>query len=435
MDDQQQTPFPQPQEPVAETEEPTQRLPAAGAAEPVRTEKPHRPRRVMATMTATALVAGLGGVGAGYAVGHGFGSGSGSQTAASSGSSNVTQQNPGGTVPIPGNGDWSWSDGSQGGFAAPTQPDDPFGNGSQGSSGDSTAQASSSQLTGLVRIVSTMKYDGGEAVGTGMVLTSDGEVVTNHHVVDGATSLKVTVMNTGTTYTAQVVGTDTKDDVAVLQLAGAAGLDTVTADTDGIAVGDAVTAVGDANGASSFSAVTGTVQAKNQTITTQSEGSAQGERLTGLLQISSVVISGDSGGATYDKDGQVVGMTTAASSGSADVVGYAVPIAKVLRIAGDLGNGVTGTRYDYGYPAFLGIGLGDTGTTVQGVYPSTPAAQAGIAAGDKVTAIDETLVSSSTALRKAVAAHSPGDRVSVTWTATNGTAHTATVTLVRGPVQ
>ena len=107
-----------------------------------------------------------------------------------------------------------------------------------------------------------MKYDGGVAAGTGMVLTSDGEVVTNHHVVAGATSVKVKVMSTGTTYTAKVVGTDSKDDVAVLQLVGASGLSTVTPDTDGIGVGDAVTAVGDANGTVGYlSAATGSVVA------------------------------------------------------------------------------------------------------------------------------------------------------------------------------
>ena len=424
MDDQ-QTPFPQPHPTRGEPE---------GPVEPVRQ---HRGRRLLATVTATAVVAGVGGVGAGYALGHGFGSGSSSHTTSSgSGRSNVAQQGGSGTVPIPGNGGWSWSDSGQDGFAVPSLPDGGYGGGapSQGSSGDTTSSASDAQLAGLVRIVSTMKYDGGKAVGTGMVLTSDGEVVTNHHVVAGATSVQVKVMSTGTTYTAQVVGTDTRDDVAVLRLVGASGLDTVTADTDGIAVGDAVTAVGDANGASTFSAATGTVLAKGQTITTQSEGAASGERLTGLLQVSSDVASGDSGGATYDADGKVVGMTTAASSGSADVVGYAVPIAKVLKVAGDLEGGVTSSRYDYGYPAFLGIGLGQTGTTVQGVYRSTPAAAAGIVAGDTVTAVDGVPVSTSAALHDAVAAHSPGDQVSVTWTSADGTSHTATVTLAQGPV-
>ena len=84
---------------------------------------------------------------------------------------------------------------------------------------------------GLVRIMSTLGYQDGEAAGTGMILTSDGEVVTNHHVVAGATSVKATVMSTGKTYTATVVGSDTKDDVAVLQLADASGLTTVTTDS------------------------------------------------------------------------------------------------------------------------------------------------------------------------------------------------------------
>jgi S1-C subfamily serine protease len=127
-------------------------------------------------------------------------------------------------------------------------------------------------------------------------------------------------------------------------------------------------------------------------------------------------------------------MTTAASSGG-DVVGYAVPIAKVLRIVDDLDSGVAGSRYDYGSPAFLGVGLAQTGTAVQGVYAGTPAAKAGIDAGDRITGIGSTKVSTSAALRKAVAAHSPGDAVSVTWTDAQGTSHTRTVTLVAGPVQ
>jgi S1-C subfamily serine protease len=430
-----QYPSPRPYGPFAQ--------PPFAATPPPQPVPPHRTRRLLATVTATALVAGVGGVGAGYALGHGFSGGSTQASSGTNGQSNVSTDGSGGTTTIPGNGGWTWSGGS-GGIIVPS---DPFGDSSGGTGGsdpsaqspgsstDSTAQASGSQLTGLVRIVSRMKYAGGEAAGTGMVLTSDGEVVTNHHVVAGATSVQVKVMSTGTTYTAKVVGTDSTDDVAVLQLVGASGLSTVTPDTDGIAVGDAVTAVGDANGTVGYlSAATGSVVAENQTITTQSEANVAGQRLRGLLQISSDVISGDSGGATYDADGQVVGMTTAASSGSSDVVGYAVPIAKVLRIVHDLDSGVAKARYDYGYPAFLGVGLGQTGTAVQGVFEATPAAEAGIAAGDTITAIDGTPVDTSAALRSAVAAHSPGESVSVTWTDAAGASHTASLTLIDGPV-
>ncbi|CAN5653914.1 hypothetical protein BH10ACT10_BH10ACT10_05060 [soil metagenome] len=404
-------------------------------------QRPRRGRRLLATVTATALVTGLGGVGAGYALGHGFSRGSTTTSSSASGQSNVSTDGTRGTTTIPGNGDWSWSDGGQGSLTLPTDPyaDPSTGQGqsqSQGSSTDSTAEASGSQLTGLVRIATTLKYNGGKAAGTGLVLTSDGEVVTNHHVVAGATSIKVKVMSTGTTYTAKVVGTDTKDDVAVLQLVGASGLDTVTTDTDGVSVGDAVTAVGDANGTvDHLSAASGSILAEDQTITTQSEANVEGERLTGLLKISSDVIAGDSGGATYDDQGEVVGMTTAASSGSSDVIGYAVPIAKVLSIADDLKHGVAKARYDYAYPAFLGIGLGETSATVQGVYRRTPAADAGIVAGDTVIAIDGVEVGTSAALRKAVAAHSPGASIAVTWTDAEGTSHTATVTLAEGPVK
>ncbi len=303
----------------------------------------------------------------------------------------------------------------------------------QGTSTDTASQASGSQLTGLVRIASTMKYDGAEAAGTGMVLTSDGEVVTNHHVVEGATSIEVKVMSTGATYTAEVVGTDPTADVAVLQLEDASGLDTVTTDNDGISTGEAVTAVGDGNGTVDYlSAAAGSVLATDQQITTQGEGLATGETLNGLIEISSDVVGGYSGGATYDADGEVVGMTTAASSGG-DVVGYAIPISKVLTIADDLESGARDSAYSYGYPAFLGVGLGD-GTVVQGVYDGTPAADAGIGAGDTITAVDGAAITNPTQLHSTIAAHSPGDEVSITWTDGSGSSHTATVTLSKGPV-
>jgi S1-C subfamily serine protease len=269
-----------------------------------------------------------------------------------------------------------------------------------------------------------------------MILTSDGEVVTNHHVVEGATKVTVKVMSTGQKYSATVVGTDAKDDVAVLQLSGATGLQTVTPDTDGIGVGDAVTAVGDANGLKNhLSAASGTVTATKQAITTSSEGGSAGERLRGLIEISSDVISGDSGGATYDAQGEVVGMTTAASTGGRDVVGYAIPISKVIRIAADLDNGTAKARYTYSNPAFLGVGLANGQALVGGVYAGTPAARAGITPGDTITSVNGTHVGSSDGLRKAIQALQPGDQMTVTWTDRQGASHTAQVTLTTGPVE
>ena len=422
----QQSPFPTP--PVEQAPVPS----------PVR----HRRRRTVAAFATTALVAGVAGVGGGYVAGYGFG---GSRTtAAGSAQQNTTYGGTGGqsgTQAIPGNPGWTWASPDQGNGQG-TVPTSPFGSdgtpGGQGGSSTSrnTTKASASQLTGLVRITSTMKYAGAKAAGTGMLLTSSGEVVTNHHVVEGATSVKAKVMSTGKTYVAKVVGTDAQDDVAVLQLSDASGLSTVQTDTSSAAVGDKVTAVGDANGTVSYlGAATGHVMALNRSITTSDEGTATGERLTGLIKISSDVISGDSGGATYDSSGDVIAMTTAASSGSSDIVGYAVPISKVISVADDLENDVTSSRYDYGYPAFLGVGLGQSGTTVQGVYQGTPAAKAGISAGDTITAVDGTKVSTAKGLHALIATHSIGGSAAVTWTDQSGASHTATVTLVQGAVE
>jgi S1-C subfamily serine protease len=385
-----------------------------------------RRRRRLLPSVAAALTLGLAGTGVGYAAVASRPIDTGS---AGSGQGTASTQ-----VVLPARPDPYGSDGTGNGYY--TDPYSPYDSEANGSSPtDTTSEASGAQLTGLVRIATTMTYDGASAAGTGMVLTSDGEVVTNHHVVEGATSIKVTVMATGATYTASVVGSDAIDDVAVLQLEDASGLDTVATDNDGVSTGEAVTAVGDGNGTvDHLSAATGTVIATDQSITTQSGGTATGQQLTHLMEISSDVVPGYSGGATYDADGEVVGMTTAASSGAADIVGYAIPIAKVLDIADDLDAGVQQTGYTYGSPAFLGIGLG-SGTTVQGVYDDTPAADAGLTAGDRIDSFGGIRTSTATQLQAAIASHSPGDEVRITWTGADDSSHTATATLAKGPVE
>src|SRR5437773_753225 len=150
--------------------------------------------------------------------------------------------------------------------------------------------------TGAVVIDTTVGYQGGSAARTGMVLTSSGEVLTNNHVIRGATSIKVTAVATGRTYTAKVVGTDPADDVAVLQLQGASGLKTIgTTDSSKLAVGTAVVALGNAYGAGGTpSVVTGNIVALDQTITAGDAGGGAAEQLSGLIETNAALQPGDS---------------------------------------------------------------------------------------------------------------------------------------------
>ncbi|GEM00075.1 S1C family serine protease [Cellulomonas terrae] len=280
-------------------------------------------------------------------------------------------------------------------------------------------------------IASTLGYQDAQSAGTGMVLTSDGLVLTNNHVIEGSTSIEVTVESTGAVYTAAVVGTDASSDVALLQLQDASGLATVALDDDnGAAVGDAVTAVGNANGGGELLAATGSVTALDQTMTASSDGSSA-ETLDGLIQFSAAVVPGDSGGPVFDDEGEVIGMTTAASSGTVETVAYAIDIEDALVIAHQIQSGIDSDTVTIGYPAFLGVSLASDGS-VAGVLEGTPAASSGLAAGDVITAVDGVPVSST--LSDLLDTYAPGDTVTLTWTvASTGDSTSTTVTLIAGP--
>jgi S1-C subfamily serine protease len=147
------------------------------------------------------------------------------------------------------------------------------------------------------------------------------------------------------------------------------------------------------------------------------------------------IIPGDSGGALLESDGDVVGMNVAASSGSADITGYVIPIKRVVRIADAIvaGDSTVGA-IRLGYGAFLGVSLSGTGTTLAAVLDGGAAADAGLGAGDTITSVGGTSVTTYTQLRKAVARYAAGDRVRVTWTDSSGTSHAASVTLGQAPV-
>lgn len=306
-----------------------------------------------------------------------------------------------------------------------------------------TRGATAAESVGVVDIETELAYQGAAAAGTGMILTADGQILTNNHVVAGATSIVVTVVSTGETYDARVVGTDSTDDIALLQLDGASGLDTVTIDDDGgAAVGDAVTGVGNAGGTGGTpSAADGLVTALDQDITVQDETTGAGKQLAGLIQTDADIQSGDSGGPLYDAEGEVVGVDTAASSGGADIDGFAIPIDDALSIVDQIRSGVESDTVSIGYPAFIGIGLAASGAAqsapgalVGSVIENTPAASIGLVAGDVITGLNGVTIDSAQTLTATMATLEPGQTASVTWTTASGTSQTADVTMIEGPV-
>lgn len=361
----------------------------------------------------------------------------------SSQSTTTTSSQSQGSSKLPDSGSGTSGD-SSGGTNGFTVPGDGSGSdSSSGSSGTSTqaaaTAATAAQKKGVVTINTVLNYDeSSQAAGTGMVLTSDGTVLTNNHVIQGATSITVTDETTGKEYKADVVGSDSTNDVAVLKLENASGLSTVTLDDDGEpSTGDTVTDVGNAEGTGNLVAAVGTVTATDQAIEVQSESGTGTESLKGLIEVSADIVSGDSGGPVVDSEGEVVGMATAASSGTADVTGYAIPITTAKAIAEKILAGESSSTITIGLPAFLGVEVSGTATSggvaVAGTVTGSGAASAGLVAGDTITSIDGTAVASSDALTSAIQSHSVGDKVTVGYTDSTGAAKTVTVTLTAGP--
>jgi S1-C subfamily serine protease len=229
----------------------------------------------------------------------------------------------------------------------------------------STSQIASRVDPGLVDVVSTLGDEQATAAGTGIVLTSNGEILTNNHVIDGATSIKVTDVGNHRTYTAKVVGYDATQDVAVIQLQNASGLTIASlGDSSTVKTGDGVVALGNAGGKGGTPSVAaGTVTALNQSITASDEGSGNSEQLTGLIETNADIQPGDSGGSLVNSYGEVIGMDTAASSGTqlqsqsgqAAEQAYAIPINEALSIAKQIGAGSASAKVHLGATAFLGV--------------------------------------------------------------------------------
>jgi S1-C subfamily serine protease len=302
--------------------------------------------------------------------------------------------------------------------------------------------------TGVVVIDTTLGYEDGSAAGTGMVLTPNGKVLTNNHVIEGATAIKVVIPGTGRSYTARVLGYSVKNDVAVLKLQNASNLATVSTSSAKLRLGQIVSATGNARGAGTLSTVTGTVTGLSKTITA-GDGQGNAEQLTGLIETNANVVSGDSGGPLTNSNGRVVGMVTAAStSGGFNFRGvsasdaFAIPINKALAIVRTVAAGKNTAAVHVGGTAFLGVsvtGAGaagyESGVAVVGVASGGPAESAGLERGDVIVGLAGKSVDSPSALRARVLALRPGQTVKVVYLDYYGVSNTASVTLTSGPPQ
>jgi S1-C subfamily serine protease len=316
-----------------------------------------------------------------------------------------------------------------------------------------TSQIATRVSPGLVDVVTTLGYQHAQAAGTGMLLTPSGEVLTNNHVIDGATSVSVTDVGNGRTYKARVVGYDQHQDIAVLQLQNASGLSTVNlGDSSGAAVGQHVVALGNAGGKGGApSVVTGRITGLGASITASDAGAGTSEQLTGLIHHNADIQPGDSGGPLVNTAGQVIGIDTAGSSGFQFQPGpthtqaFAIPINQAVSIASQIEAGRSSSTVHIGPTGFLGVEVMSatqgassgvptgTGAAVAGVLTGSPAQRAGLTAGDVIVSAAGHAVSSPSALQAALERHHPGDSVTIRWTDQSGQTQSATVVLTTGP--
>lgn len=334
-------------------------------------------------------------------------------------------------------------------------------------SGNTKASAAAAKIAksvdpGLVDIDTNLSYQGSAAAGTGMILTSNGLVLTNNHVIDGATSITARDIATNKVYKATVVGYDATRDVALIKLTNASGLKTVSiGNSNKLSVGEKIVGIGNAGGVGGTpSNAAGKIVALNQTITaSDSDGGADAEQLTGTIEINADIQPGDSGGPLVTSKGKVVGMDTAASANNevfgfnqtgTATKGYAIPIATAIDLAKSIEAGNATTRVHIGKTAFLGIevesasqardsgaSFGSTGpgAVVAQVLNNTPAAQSSLTAGDTITSVNGKSVASPSDLAGIMETLSPGTTATIGYSDANGTQATTSIRLASGPPQ
>ena len=252
------------------------------------------------------------------------------------------------------------------------------------------------------------------SLGSGVVLSEDGYVITNYHVVEGGAAYRVTV--DGETYDAELVGSDASSDIAVLKLEGASGLTPIE-------IGDWVMTIGSPYGLEQ-SFATGIVSNTNRSQVMSSETDGSTTYYTNMIQTDAAINPGNSGGALVDDQGRLIGINTLikSSSGSYSGVGFAIPVNYAVSLAQQIIDGETPTHAQLGVRVvpvtssnaqMYNLSV-DSGAYVSSVDAGSGAEAGGIEAGDIITALDGEKVESAIDLTLAVRSHNPGDTVTVT---------------------
>jgi S1-C subfamily serine protease len=343
---------------------------------------------------------------------------------------------------------------------------------------------------GLVDITATLKYNGETAEGTGMIVSADGLVLTNNHVIDQATKVQVTLVTQGATpaasYSAKVVGYDSADDVALLKLVGASGLPVERfGNSSQVNLGTPVLALGNAEGHGGARPAQGIINALDRSIQASDEGSNTTENLKHMLQTNAKILQGDSGGALANNAGQVIGMITAANTGGSrsagtngGTLGFAIPINSALSIARQIAAGQPSATIYIGVPGFLGVEVATSdsesptqqaadqikaggtrdgnqacqtgnaqsvvprkvapiaaGALVVGVLCGTAADVAGMVPGDVITAVNGQAITTPGSLTSITTKYHPNDVVSVLWVSLDGAEHSRRMELGQGPAR
>src|ERR1039457_2552965 len=361
------------------------------------------------------------------------------------------------------------------------------------SSGSGTSSAVLKKVApGVVIINTTLQYSSEQAAGTGMVLNSSGLVLTNNHVIENATKISATVLSTGRSYPAKVVGYDVTGDIAEIQLQGASGLHTVPiGDSSQVKAGAAVVALGNAEGQSQIVSAEGSITRVNQTVTANDQGgTVTSETLHGMLETNASIVAGDSGAPLSTAAGQVIGMDTAGGGGGfspqqQSTSGFAIPINTALAVAHQISAEHASATVVIGYPPFIGIYIGkgtssspqaqaaqqqnqsgfgasgggngsgsgtpgcynsdgnltvpspiasvSAGTLVLGTICGSPATAAGLTAGSVITSVNGQTVGSPKSLTGLMSKFRPGASVSLTWVTPAGQTKTGTLSLTAGP--